>query len=545
MAVIPTSEGDLADKLRRATAGDVIQLVPGEYNKPIFVSGIRGTSSNPIIIETKPNKRKKNAVFSSDVTTAEFRLIANGVADKRQNSGYYPSVGQIADEAMLTLENCQYVIIRNMAFHGCWPGAIYMDDCQHIVIDTIDFKEGTIAIGANGLDTRNILVQNCDWVQDISSKHDMWNKIPWGRIHGASNNENNISVDIKGDYRHWDGDFFRGWDVAGNITLRGNTISDAFNGIHFFNRIDKLPGDENAAKLQFNGGRRSTTNILIEHNSFTRVRDNCVEPEYYAWNWVVRHNRFLDCFRPFSFELDRAGWFYVYGNTGAFVRDPSSIIPAKDAKYAKRQTMSLFKLGGAQRNEGRFYVFNNSWYYKRGKGLFPKFRFAGLEHFNNAVHHEKPENGRTFGKASLKPSAIPFDPDSEFINEQKRFTRRWDEFEIRFDGDVINDNYFPHAYKVLGYSLGNASKDGDPKFKNFDAEDVADLDFTLKARSPATGKSISWVLDLPNAQPIVIPANFNVGAAQKTGVYAALDSKFNFLTEEDWYAAFAAPKKIV
>ena len=57
-------------------------------------------------------------------------------------------------------------------------------------------------------------------------------------------------------------------------------ISDAFNAIHFFNRIDQLaPGVDPEGALQYNGGRRASANVLIENNTFTRIRDNAIEPE--------------------------------------------------------------------------------------------------------------------------------------------------------------------------------------------------------------------------------------------------------------------------
>ena len=167
--------------------------------------------------------------------------------------------------------------------------------------------------------------------QDVSSDHRMWNSIPWKAIHGSRDNSGE-KVDPDNDFRAWDGDFFRAWDVAGNIIIRDNRISDAFNAIHFFNRIDELAPGVDPKGLKYNGGRRASANILIENNTFTRIRDNAIEPEDYAWNWVVRHNVFADCYRPFSLELQRAGWFYIYGNYGWVTTSPVSTQSRRSAQ---------------------------------------------------------------------------------------------------------------------------------------------------------------------------------------------------------------------
>ena len=65
------------------------------------------------------------------------------------------------------------------------------------------------------------------------------------------------AVSVAKDQRHFDGDFFRAWDIAGNVTIRNNTIRDAFNGIHFFNRVDLLDHGVTGDPLLFNGHRRS------------------------------------------------------------------------------------------------------------------------------------------------------------------------------------------------------------------------------------------------------------------------------------------------
>ncbi|MFA1627609.1 hypothetical protein ACDY96_34265 [Rhizobium mongolense] len=46
------------------------------------------------------------------------------------------------------------------------------------------------------------------------------------------------------------------------------------------------------------------------------------------------------------------------------------------------------------------------------------------------------------------------------MSEQKRFTKRWAELRIQFDGDFIEHPNFPDAYRQSGYDLGPNSRAG-------------------------------------------------------------------------------------
>lgn len=542
MAIIRVCASTQREKLARLVAGDRVLFERDSYREPVLLSGIRGTRNKPVIFESGDEKQKNWARFTSDISSSDYKTLANEIAKKRQLAGYFPSVGQTADEAMLVLHNCQYVVIRNLKFHGCWPGAIYVDQCQEIVIDNVDFEQGTIAIGLNGHDTRNIVVQNCRWQQDTGKKRRMWESIPWVRIHGASDNQKDSSVDIARDSRLYDGDFVRGWDVAGNITIRNNTIRDAFNGVHFFNSLDRLAPGVNPNAFKFNSGRRSSANILIEGNDFIRVLDNCVEPESHAWNWVVRHNRMMDCYRPFSLELDRAGWFYIYGNTGAFLNDPSS--DTEDSKVEEkdlRRRMSLFKVKGKQQNEGGIYVFFNSWYYANGKGLFPKGKLGGLLHCNNAAGFARKHEHWTFGNDGLMPTEQPYDIEREKKAESQRFTRRWNELSIRFDGDIIQDAAFPEKFRLLGYKIGKNARGADPCFKSVSKKTkFENLNFKPAKNSPLSGNAIEMNIFLPSGKKInaEVLAGCNVGQHQKHGFYDEFDPSFDFVFDNDWIRGF-------
>ncbi|WP_419911476.1 right-handed parallel beta-helix repeat-containing protein [Hoeflea sp.] len=520
MGVERANPSNIAKRCSKLRAGDRLVLEEGVYRFPLVLTGIRGTALNPITIEAE-----NGAVFTSGLSIKKHGRQANLVAMRRQAAGYYPSVGQTADEAAFAFIRCQHIVLRDLKFLRCWPTAVYLDECQHITLDNLSFREGTIAIGANGLTTRDITICNCEWKQDVSSGNDLWNSIPWRRVHGSRFNTPGIPVDLKGDYRAWDGDFFRAWDVAGNIIIRNNRISDAFNGIHFFNRIDRLAPGIDAAELEFNNGRRSSANVLIEGNTFTRIRDNAVEPEDFAWNWVIRHNTFADCYRPFSLELHRAGWFYIYGNRG-WVNNPPSQLP----EPGDRTRCSHFKLGGTQKNEGDIHVFFNSWYYRTGKGIFPKGALGRLRHYNNAIGFGDPENARMFGKTGPLSATRATDFDDDDL--EQHFTRRWGkrDFDIAFDGDLVEDRDFPEALRAKGFALGSKSRGGSPEFAHPEARKP---DLSIPEGSPAHGRSIAMTIALPDGTQFDIPNGLNVGAFQKPDTFRTIDDKFAFLPDAE------------
>lgn len=525
MVCIRVNPANITRKSKKLTAGDRLIVKKGIYDKPVVFNGLAGTWNNPILIEAE-----KGAIFTSGLSLFEYTKRANLIAQRRQAAGYYPSVGQTADEAALVFLHCKHIIVRKFTFVRCWPTALYLDECQHITLSRIRFREGTIAIGANGSTTRDLKITRCKWKQDVSADHAMWNRIPWSAIHGSKDNTGRPGVDLQADYRAWDGDFFRAWDIAGNITIRKNRISDAFNAIHFFNRVDRLAPGVDPNSLEFNDGKRASANVLIEKNRFKRIRDNVIEPENHAWNWVIRHNILADCYRPFSFELDRAGWFYVYGNYG-WVNNP----PASNSDGHRRKC-SHFKLGGAQHNEGKIYVFNNSWFYRSGKGIFPNGILKKLRHFNNAIGYGHPPKARMFGKtADLGCTTLPFSAAETDKDIAGHFTRKWQpkDHDITFDGDISQDIDFPETLRNRGYAIGPNAKGGAPGFAHPEARRP---DLSVSNGSSAFEKSIAWTLCLPNGRKFCLPAGLNVGAQQTADIYKKLDSCFQFLPESTGFS---------
>lgn len=537
--------------------GDSIVLLPGTHSDPLMLAGLRGTKANPITLTCAAE-----AIVSGPMEEEESRLFLNDEARRRQAGGYYPAVGHLGDLAALTLRDCQFVIVQSLALFDCWPAAIYVDDCRHIAVRDCRIEGSTIAIGVNGPDTRFILIEGNDWRQDMSRDHRMWNRTKWRDIHGALADGNGPVKD--GDQRHWDGDFVRCWDIAGDMTIRANKVSDAFNGIHTFNRVDQHVSGRGAKQAPFNRERRSTANVLIEDNLFVRVRDNVVEPEEYAWNWVVRRNRMLDCYLPFSLELDRAGWITIYANQAVAARPYGS-----ELTKPERENFAMFKTGGLQDNEGPINVMFNSFAFNKKQRYFRKGAYSQFGHYNNAVDY-RDGTKRFFGSGGRKKS-IGIDTSgnapplaAEIAQEQtdKRFTRRWNghmglgqdlspedraltDLGIAMDGDIVNDDAFPNdsgksIYRGVGYPLGPSALGQSPRF----ADDPSGLpeepeEIDLRPRNPlALNSSVAVTIEFHNGLSHQIPAGLDRGASQSSvkgqKAMAALDAAFEFIPDFTW-----------
>jgi hypothetical protein len=402
------------------------------------------------------------------MTFKEYQKIGNELAAAQEAGGRFPGLYYLADNASLILKNCQWINIENIDFNGCWPTAVYLENCQHITLRGLKITGGTFAIGATGTTTRNILIEDCDWVQDPSGNgweictairdgrtiekelegtpSKLWQDVDWIQVHGERQ-ETGLSVNIEDDARAYDGDFFRAWNIAGYVVIKNNIVADAFNGIHFFNQVAESIVDS------------CSRNVLIEGNWFIRIRDNAIEPEHFAWNWTIRHNMIVDCYIPFSMQMARSGYFYVYGNVGWNLRKPG---PDEDT-HTRGQ---FFKFPTEHVADGPHYVFNNSWVLRAP--LAKKMRFANFVHVNNAIDYYEADPSVTapFGKNFNDPAPAGSQKEETLKFEGEHFTREWRHLGIRFDGDAINHPSFPGALRDAGFPVGTAATGQSPKFTN-------------------------------------------------------------------------------
>lgn len=509
MTIKATTE-NLWDKINKLRAGSSLELSRGRYEKPIVLSSLSGTQDNPIII------RGPKATIGSGAPYEAYRKKANELSAVQEAGGLFPGIYYLADDAQLVLRNCQWVVIEDMRFEGCWPTAIYIDDCQHITLRRLSFRGGTIAIGAYGPNTRHLLIEGCDWIQDVNARGEkdlksirrsgrlrhgaravdnlLWSRTTWNAVHGDREGTDAL-VDIEADARAFDGDFFRAWTIPGYVIIRNNCILDAFNGIHFFNQ---------AAESIAEGFSR---NVVVQNNWFVRLRDNAIEPEHFAWNWTVRHNKFVDCYAPFSFEMARSGYFYIYGNLGWNYHRPGVW------EIDKESTGRVFKLPETHAADGLHYFFNNTWIV-RGP-VFKKRRFSRFRHFNNIYAYysvDKNKKSDLFG--SGWPDALDYETSSWAaikLFEEKRFTKDWGRLDIVFDGDIVDHPDFPAKIRAAGYPLGQDSRPGPVQFEDCSPGVPEGLD-TAQAYP-----SISFQIELPNGLEVDVGGNVTRAGALQNG----------------------------
>ncbi|TBD43424.1 right-handed parallel beta-helix repeat-containing protein [Rhizobium ruizarguesonis] len=453
---------DVHRKVRQLSPGDQLRLTAGEYKQPIVLSALVGSEVDPITICSS------RAVLGSGLTFREYKKTGNELAAAQEAGGRFPGLYYLADNAALVLKNCQWINIEKLDFEGCWPTAVYLENCQHITLRGLKISGGTFAIGATGITTRHILIEDCDWVQDPSGngwemcealrdgrtiekeldgkQSELWRDVDWIQVHGERP-ETGKSVSIEDDARAYDGDFFRAWSIAGYVVIKNNVIADAFNGIHFFNQVAESIVES------------CSRNVLIEGNWFIRIRDNAIEPEHFAWNWTIRHNMIVDCYIPFSMQMARSGYFYVYGNVGWNLRKPG---PDEDT-HTRGQ---FFKFPTEHVADGPHYVFNNSWVLRAP--LAKKMRFSNFVHVNNAIDYYETDPSVTapFGKNFNDPAPPGSQKEETLKFEGEHFTRAWQHLGIKFDGDVVNHPSFPGILRDAGFPIGADAKGQSPNFAN-------------------------------------------------------------------------------
>jgi hypothetical protein len=536
-------------KIKHLEPGDCLELFAGCYDRPVTAIGLRGVAGSKITIRgqtpeddwwnndngQRPADPGIDAVLTSNIDAETFRPEANRIAARKQAAGSFPGLYYIADEARLYLRDCQHVVIENLYFENCWPTALYLDNCQDITVSACQFRWGTFAIGATGQDTRHILVENCRWQQNPDNNGGHWTKIPWHRIHGDISNATDTPdkgvVNIKKDYRHFDGDFFSAWQIAGFVTLRRNLIEDAFNAIHLFNH-KKNPSTE------------LNLNVVIENNRFVRIRDNAIEPEYAAWNWVIRHNVLIDVYRWFSFEMERSGWFYIYGNLAWHTQIPGpGDKPPRGIDPDTRTGGSIFKLPKRHTADGPHDVFHNSFHLR--ERIAKKKRLAGLRFFNNAItfcRHSKGDcrKTETLFANNLSALAIPHEPsaDPEVIiaAEKTRFTKDWKKLEIAFFSNVIHGRDRVRDLTMLGYPFGANSRDRKPGFAGpLTPGGTTPASFklarNLRTADSANNASVAFTIETRGPQKIEEKGKRNIGAWQDNHSLFELSKEFEWISD--------------
>jgi hypothetical protein len=201
----------------------VVQLLPGVYTQPVEIAGQRGRPDAPIVI-----RDFDSVIFDGRQTVDDFMPQAEAVARYAEASGLYPGVYPIADQAQLKLRDCAWITLEALRFQRCWPTAVWMTNSTDLVLRNLAIEDSTYAVYATGEGTRWLLLDGWTWLQD-PTRHRLWRDTYWKSVHGDK------TVPGSGGARAYDGTFFLGHGIAGDLEVKNCTVEHAFNGVHLFN----------------------------------------------------------------------------------------------------------------------------------------------------------------------------------------------------------------------------------------------------------------------------------------------------------------------
>src|SRR5215217_2953714 len=89
-------------------------------------------------------------------------------------------------------------------------------------------------------------------------------------------------VDLSPRESPLNGALFTAKDILGNVRIAGNHVIDAYNGIRV--RLS------DACLASPRCRERANAGFEIVGNTFERIRDNAIEPEGRAEQWIIKHN---------------------------------------------------------------------------------------------------------------------------------------------------------------------------------------------------------------------------------------------------------------
>jgi len=315
-----------------AAAGDEILIFGGTYDTPSVLHKRRGEPGRPIVFRA-----------------ADERWIDGAQVPDPFWGGTLPSFDaprkpDVSDFASLLIDDCEHIVVEHLRIANCWPTILLVKDTKFLRVRGCVLRHGTYAIFAKG-DTSHLLIEENEWQQDDSPGHDLWNKIDLRRAHGGEGAD--------GLFRYFNGGFLSAKGIGGNVVVRRNRISDAFNGVRM-----------KADSAYPNQSPRKNAHVHVYDNDFIRIRDNPVEPEVFAYDWHVRHNRLLDCHAWFSFDGVTGGYWYFYGNFGGF-RSRQGGAAGGDHTTGRVLKLSYETFPRDMDSERvpafAWFVFNNSW----------------------------------------------------------------------------------------------------------------------------------------------------------------------------------------
>ncbi len=329
----------LRQALDRATPGSVIRLAAGTYqifadDPPLTIKGVQGLPDRPITIRGDAAARRRARPMIIDGGRRLDGTLAARRADSpsgrpspraRRPDQAEPVPHTVCDQ-LRRLRRAAYLVIEGLTIRDCWPTAFMFLSSQYVTL-----RENTIvgSTFAFFMDRRSdhFLVEDSIWTQDdsgytadesgYSGRVDltpkpgrMWDTIPWGVSHHGSR-------------AHLNGGLVGSFGTPGAIVIRRNTLRNAYNAVRLrANRCERAP---------------CNANVEIYDNDFQFIRDNAVEPEDWAFNWWIFHNRIYNVHGWFSLDGVGGGPVYIFGNVGWFDDKPSRRCIQSD--WASDQTL--------------------------------------------------------------------------------------------------------------------------------------------------------------------------------------------------------------
>jgi hypothetical protein len=423
----------------KARPGDEIVFLPGVYSQPFVLADKKGNFAMPL----------------------RLRGLDGVTWDGRRNlvRPLSPGSGGFRDQfAFLKIFDSSGIVVEDVAIQNVWPTGILISNSQQIVLRRLNMAGGTYAIQADGAHTRRIAIEHCAW----TGNPDIWDKVLWRDIH-----------EMPWPRRELDGDFFRSFDIAGDVVIRNNMIQHVFNGVHLF-------ATTHAARA-----RAVNRNVWIYRNSFAFVRDNAVEAERHAGNWWVWGNRFFNTHKAFAFEAATGGDWYLFANLLWFNAKPG---PPGDGNAGG----AVWKVHAKTFNDAPIWFFHNTLYLR--SAYIKKGRLTKFSHVNNAI---------AFGAAA--DHEIIVEPNREMFGGD--FLATHVPGDTMFRGDVCSHGQLAAEAVRLGVEA-SVRAPLDPGYHS----PIEEYEFWPARNSPLQGAGQPLSIPLAGAAQWEVPGKLNVGA---------------------------------
>ncbi|MEM9326851.1 MAG: hypothetical protein AAGA85_14390, partial [Bacteroidota bacterium] len=306
--------------------GDTLRLTSGIYQGPFTIS-VNGTPMQPIVITSASRELDQLAVIDGGATRPGMEL---------QNH-------------WMLFRDASWIEIHHLQFQNGWTDPIRVENSSYLSFKSCDMVGGRRVIRAQGEGTHHVLVENCFWDQGGRYSWDVteWEgEDAWTSMH-------------HGQLAFLNGSLFACEGTSGGHVIRGNTIRNAFNAIRWRAKqgMDK--------------------NIEIYENTIEYVRDNDFEPEDYAANLFIHHNRSHNVHKTLSIDHVNGGGIYYFGNviTTDLEERTAAIATGYHKIYGNED----------QHLSDTLYLFNNSFYGTgRIHGSIGDRTILNVVHQNNA-----------------------------------------------------------------------------------------------------------------------------------------------------------------